>query len=132
MVPGADEPTPTTLEPFESAAATSPPASRSTSSIKPTESRKYTIETKGASDTLLALFEHVDGEPRFLAGDDDSGEDRNASHHLQALQGPQLHRAPAALLPGAVGHDVADVLVAAFIAESGLELPEPADTGPDE
>ena len=46
--------------------------------IKPTASRKYTIETKGASDTLLALFEDINGEPRFLAGDDDSGEDRNA------------------------------------------------------
>ena len=47
--------------------------------IKPTESRKYTIETKGASDTLLTLFEDIKSKPRFLAGDDDSGEDRNAS-----------------------------------------------------
>jgi len=46
--------------------------------IKPTASRKYTIETKGASDTLLALFEDINGEPRFVAGDDDSGEERNA------------------------------------------------------
>jgi hypothetical protein len=46
--------------------------------ITPAESRKYTIETKGASDTLLALFEDINGEARFLAGDDDSGEERNA------------------------------------------------------
>jgi hypothetical protein len=47
--------------------------------IQPGESRKYTIATKGASDTLLVLFEEIDGEPRYLAADDDSGEDRNAS-----------------------------------------------------
>jgi hypothetical protein len=46
--------------------------------IMPTASRRYTIETKGALDTLLVLFEEVGGEPRFLAGDDDSGEERNA------------------------------------------------------
>jgi hypothetical protein len=46
--------------------------------IKPSESRKYTIETKGGTDTMLALFEDINGEPRFLAGDDDSGEERNA------------------------------------------------------
>ena len=47
--------------------------------FKPTQSRRYTIATHGGSDTLLALFEQVDGEPRFIAGDDDSGDDRNAS-----------------------------------------------------
>ena len=47
--------------------------------FKPTQSRRYTIATHGGSDTLLALFEQVDGEPRFITGDDDSGEDRNAS-----------------------------------------------------
>ena len=49
------------------------------SEIKPMASRKYKLETKGASDTLLVLFEDINGEPRFLAGDDDSGEDRNAT-----------------------------------------------------
>jgi hypothetical protein len=46
--------------------------------IKPTGSRKYQIETKGGLDTLLALFEDIGGEPRYLAADDDSGESRNA------------------------------------------------------
>jgi len=55
--------------------------------IKPTESRKYRIETKGASDTLLTLFEDIDGEPRFLAGDDDSGEERNASITYKLFKG---------------------------------------------
>jgi hypothetical protein len=55
--------------------------------IKPTESRKYRIETKGAADTLLVLFEDINGVPRFLAGDDDSGEDRNASISYKLFKG---------------------------------------------
>lgn len=49
------------------------------------ETRNYTVGTFGASDTVLALFEEVDGEPRFLAGDDDSGTGRSAAitHRLR-------------------------------------------------
>jgi hypothetical protein len=66
------------LQPFQAATASLAAGRQIDFAIKPTESRKYTIETKGASDTLLTLFEEIDGEPRFIAGDDDSGEDRNA------------------------------------------------------
>ena len=66
------------LQPFQAATADLAAGKQIDFAIKPTESRKYTIETKGGSDTLLTLFEEIDGEPRFLAGDDDSGEDRNA------------------------------------------------------
>lgn len=54
--------------------------------IKPAASRKYTIETKGSSDATLVLFEEMHGAQRFLAGDDDSGEERNAkiTHKLFA------------------------------------------------
>jgi hypothetical protein len=55
--------------------------------LKPTQSRRYTIATHGGSDTLLALFEQVDGEPRFITGDDDSGEDRNASIRQKLFRG---------------------------------------------
>ncbi|HEX6705832.1 MAG TPA: hypothetical protein VF169_13800 [Albitalea sp.] len=44
-----------------------------------TQSRKYTIATKGACDTLLTLFGQIVGEPRYVTADDDSGEDPNAS-----------------------------------------------------
>lgn len=70
---------PTTLQPFQPAVHDLVAGQQLDYLIKPTSSRKYIIETKGASDTLLVLFEDVDGVPRFLAGDDDSGEDRNAS-----------------------------------------------------
>jgi hypothetical protein len=70
--------TPTTLQPFQTVAVDLAAGQQLDFTIKPTASRKYTIETKGASDTLMVLFEDINGEPRYLAGDDDSGEDRNA------------------------------------------------------
>jgi hypothetical protein len=49
------------------------------------DTNKYTIGTFGAADSVLALFEEVDGEPRFVAGDDDSGTERSATitHRLR-------------------------------------------------
>ena len=68
-----------TLQPFQTVVADIGAGQQIDYAILPTSSRKYTVETKGASDTLLVLFEDVDGEPRYLAGDDDSGQDRNAT-----------------------------------------------------
>jgi hypothetical protein len=82
-----DTPKPTALAPFESVSAELAAGQQLDISIRPPASRKYTIETKGASDTLLTLFEQVDGSPRYLAGDDDSGEDRNASITYKLLKG---------------------------------------------
>ena len=76
-----------TLQPFQAVAADLAAGQQVDFAINPTASRKYTIETKGASDTLLVLFEDIDGEPRFLSGDDDSGEDRNASISYKLFQG---------------------------------------------
>jgi hypothetical protein len=55
--------------------------------IKPTASRKYTIETKGASDAMLVLFEVINGVPRYVSGDDDSGEERNAVVQQKLFEG---------------------------------------------
>jgi hypothetical protein len=81
------KPTPASLEPFQTVAVDLEAGQQIDFSIKPPGSRKYTIETKGASDTLLVLFEDINGEPRFLAGDDDSGEDRNARISYKLFQG---------------------------------------------
>jgi hypothetical protein len=54
--------------------------------IDPSESREYTLATFGASDTVMVLFEEIDGELRFLAGADDSGTDKNASLTLKLFQ----------------------------------------------
>jgi hypothetical protein len=78
---------PKVLEAFESAAIDLAAGEQVDFVIKPTESRKFTMWTKGASDTLLVLFEEVDGEPRYLAADDDSGEERNASIVYKLFKG---------------------------------------------
>src|SRR3954470_12549501 len=77
----------TTLQPFHAATVELAAGQQVDFAIKPSDSRAYTIETKGASDTLLALFEEINGEPRFLAGDDDSGEGRNASIRHKLFKG---------------------------------------------
>ncbi len=46
--------------------------------LLPTRSRTYEIRTFGASDTVMVLFEEVDGDLKYRGGNDDSGEDRNA------------------------------------------------------
>jgi hypothetical protein len=76
-----------TLQPFETVASDLAVGQQMDFAIKPTSSRKYTVETKGATDTLLVLFEDINGVPRYLAGDDDSGEDRNAQITYKLFQG---------------------------------------------
>jgi hypothetical protein len=68
-----------TLQPLKPASADLDSGQQMDFAIKPTASRDYTIETKGASDSVLTLFEDIDGVPRFLAGDDDSGTERKAA-----------------------------------------------------
>jgi hypothetical protein len=76
-----------TLQPFQPAVAELSTGQQVDFVIQPPASRKYTIETKGASDALLALFEDVNGVPRYLSGDDDSGEERTARITYKLFQG---------------------------------------------
>jgi hypothetical protein len=78
---------PATLQPFQPLVVDLAAGQQVDALIAPTESRTYRIETKGASDTLLVLFEDINGEARFVAGDDDSGEDRNASISHKLFKG---------------------------------------------
>ena len=80
-------PTLSVLPPFQTVTADLAAGQQIDYTLKPDASRKYTIETKGASDTLLVLFENVNGENRYLVGDDDSGEDRNAKITYKLFQG---------------------------------------------
>ncbi|WP_298585033.1 M12 family metallopeptidase [uncultured Kocuria sp.] len=75
------------LEPFRSTPLTLAPGQQADFAITPDASRKYQVATFGAADTTLVLFEEVDGELRFLAGDDDSGEDRNSSLSAKLFRG---------------------------------------------
>lgn len=46
--------------------------------IKPSFSRKYTLQTFGQMDTVMVLFELRDGVEEIIDGDDDSGQNYNA------------------------------------------------------
>ncbi len=46
--------------------------------IKPKYSREYTIQTFGRMDTVMVLFEDINGESVYHDGDDDSGTSLNA------------------------------------------------------
>ena len=54
--------------------------------IRPTATAS-TLQTFGTSDTVMVLFERADGQLRYQAGDDDSGDDRNATLQLKLFQG---------------------------------------------
>ncbi|WP_253907984.1 M12 family metallopeptidase [Arthrobacter sp. H20] len=86
IYPGLDSATPV-LKPFESVALSLVPAGQADFVIEPPASRSYQLGTFGTADTVLVLFEEIDGEPRYLAGDDDSGEDRNALFGAKLIQG---------------------------------------------
>lgn len=94
---------PTTLEPFQSVAVNLAAGQQVDYVIRPTASRKYTIATKGASDTLLALFEDIDGQARYLTADDDSGEDRNASITQKLFAGRSYRARLRLYYPGQTG-----------------------------
>lgn len=67
-----------TLVPYRSVQATIEPGEQLNFYVRPDATRWYNFMTFGNSDTVMVLFEEVDGQPRFRAADDDSGEDRNA------------------------------------------------------
>ena len=76
------------LAPFDSVRIGVGPGQQRDFRIRPQLSRNYKIEVKGQSDVVLVLFEDVGGldlfeemdrELEFVAGDDDSGENRSTS-----------------------------------------------------
>jgi len=75
------------LQPFKPAVLELAAGKQADYEITPKESRKYTVETKGGTDATLVLFEDIDGSPRYLAGDDDSGEERCASISYKLFAG---------------------------------------------
>lgn len=92
-----------TLQPFQSAAVAINAGQQLDYILQPTESRKYKIETKGATDTLLVLFEEINGVPRMLAGDDDSGENRSAAIEYRLFSGKKYIARVRLFYPGQSG-----------------------------
>ncbi len=78
---------PQQLQEFVSVPLTLAPGGQADFSIQPASSRKFTIATFGATDSVMVLFEEIDGELRYVAGDDDSGEEWNSSISVKLFQG---------------------------------------------
>jgi hypothetical protein len=55
--------------------------------VEPPGTRTYTFGAFGAGDAVLVLFEQVDGELRFVTGDDSSGQDRSARLDAKLFHG---------------------------------------------
>lgn len=75
------------LRPFESRPVDIGPGEQLNFRIEVPQSRKYTIQTFGVSDTVMVLFEERDGECRYIEGDDDSGSRRNSRIRARLFAG---------------------------------------------
>jgi len=75
------------LRPWETHRIRIRPGEQLDFAVNPQSSRTYTIQTYGSLDTVMILFEDVGGVPRYYAGDDDSGTDRNARIRARLFRG---------------------------------------------
>lgn len=75
------------LKPFETARLDIPEGEQVNLAIRPETTRNYDFSTFGQSDTVMVLFEEENGELQYRKGDDDSGEDRNASFRVKLIEG---------------------------------------------
>ncbi|RBQ17568.1 hypothetical protein DP939_24725 [Spongiactinospora rosea] len=75
------------LKPFESRPLSLRPGEQADFLIEPDANREYTLRTFGPADVVTVLFEDVDGELRYLAGDDDAGQARNAELKVRLFKG---------------------------------------------
>ncbi|MET7473547.1 M12 family metallopeptidase [Streptomyces sp. NPDC005648] len=85
--PPADRSRPPALVPFRSVPLGLGPGEQADFTVEPPETREYTVGTFGASDAVAVVFEERDGEPRYLAGRDDGGTDRNTTIRARLVKG---------------------------------------------
>ncbi|MDV9169518.1 M12 family metallopeptidase [Streptomyces sp. W16] len=85
--PPVGPPRATELVPFRSAPLRLGPAEQADFTIEPTQTREYAVGAFGDSDTVVVVFEERDGEPRFLAGQDDGGTPHNATLKVRLVKG---------------------------------------------
>ncbi len=78
---------PRALQPFQSVPLSLAPRQQADFAIAPPATRRYEIATFGVADTVIVLFEEVGGQLRYVAGDDDGGQDRNAHLSVKLFQG---------------------------------------------
>jgi hypothetical protein len=71
------------LEVLKTVSLSIAPGQQRNFTFKPPVARKYEMRTFGSADTVMVLFEEINGQLRQIAADDDSGEDRNAYFRLK-------------------------------------------------
>jgi astacin (peptidase family M12A) len=74
------------LKPFQSERLALVPGEQKNFAVIPEHSRNYTFSTFGRSDTVMVLFEDIDGDPVYVKGDDDSGFNRNAQFTVRLIK----------------------------------------------
>lgn len=74
------------LKPFQSERLALMPGEQKNLAVIPEHSRNYTFSTFGRSDTVMVLFEDIDGSPVYVKGDDDSGFNRNARFTVRLIK----------------------------------------------
>jgi hypothetical protein len=77
---------PPRLRPFQSQRIEVAPGQQLDFLVELNMNRTYTIQTFGRMDTVMVLFVDVNGEQRYLAGDDDSGTDLNAKIRIRLFK----------------------------------------------
>jgi hypothetical protein len=75
------------LKPFESNKLALAAGEQRNFIIRPAATRYYEMRTFGTADTVIVLFEDDNGTQRYLTGDDDSGEGRNAYIRTKLIAG---------------------------------------------
>ncbi|WP_328500313.1 M12 family metallopeptidase [Streptomyces sp. NBC_00457] len=85
--PPAEVLQPPELQPFRSAPLRLAPGEQADFTVEPPETREYSVGTFGDSDTVVVVFEERDGEPRYLAGQDDGGTPHNAAINVRLVKG---------------------------------------------
>lgn len=75
------------LKLMESSTFNLQPSEQKDFAFYPSYTRTYNIGTFGQMDTVMVLFEEVDGELKYRDGDDDSGKDYNAMIRMKLIEG---------------------------------------------
>jgi hypothetical protein len=78
---------PEALRPFTSTPLPAQARGQADFALEPPGTRKYKLGTFGNADTVTVLFEKEGEKLRYVAGDDDSGEERNALIEAKLFQG---------------------------------------------
>ncbi len=75
------------LKPLESRQLDIATGTQAKFAVLPGATRDYEFRTFGNSDTVMVLFEEIDGEPVYVTGDDDSGTALNAQFTVRLIKG---------------------------------------------